>query len=280
MTPSQRDAPPTQALLIGASSAVGHALGPLLQTLGWQCDFRARRALPAPHWQALDLGTDQSQPEHPLLISLGPLDLFTAWLIRNAPPSARQIIALSSISARTKQGSVLASERDLATRLQQAEVSLQHYCERHGIRLSIVRLSLVWDGETDQSIAPLRRFAKRWRVLIRPASRGGLRNPIHAVDVAHYLAGLVSAPEAATLIEIGGPETLCMAEIWQRVARDSGAWCVALPRPLLRVVAMLLPGLIDRIQGTLARWDCDQLAPAIANSDARGFLSARPDPSR
>lgn len=231
--------------------------------------------MPAPNWQAFDLGTNCSQPEHPLLISLGPLDLFTTWLIRNAPPGTRRVVALSSISARTKQDAALTFERDVAARLQLAERDLQAYCERQGIHLTIVRLSLVWDGETDQNIAPLIRLAKRYRLLLRPASEGGLRNPIHAVDVASLLANLAAAPEAATVIEVGGPETLSMGEIWRRVAETSGALCLPMPMTLLRLAAALVPGVADKIRGTLARWHCDQLAPGLTDSEARGFLTAR-----
>ncbi|WP_146151959.1 hypothetical protein [Ahniella affigens] len=276
--PTLSDPSTCRALLIGASSAVGRDLGPRLERQGWQCDYRARRPLPAPNWQAFDLGTDSSQPEHSLLVSLGPLDLFTTWLIRNAPRGTRRIVALSSISARTKQEAALAFERDVAARLQLAERDLQRYCEQKGIHLSIVRLSLVWDGETDQNIAPLLRLAKRYRLLLRPASEGGLRNPIHAVDVARFLATLAIAPEAETLIEIGGPETLSMAEIWRRVARTSGALCLPMPQPLLRLVAALIPGAANKIRGTLARWHCDQLAPGLTDSKARGFLTARGRP--
>lgn len=259
--------PEKSALLIGASGAVGRELGPLLEAEGWHCEYRARNCPDSPNWQALDLGTNTCPPEQPVIFSLGPLDLFTAWLQRNSPNGARRVIALSSISVVTKRDSSRFEEQQVSARLANSERLLHEVALDNQIALTIVRPNMIWDGVHDQNVATLLRFARRWRFLPRPWTEGGLRNPIHAKDLAHFLSRMTTELPSTEIVSVGGPETLSCAEIFRRAGKAAGAIDLPVPSALLTIVGNLSRHYNEKIISLVGRWDRDQLAPSIPYLD-------------
>ena len=53
-----------------------------------------------------------------------------------------------------------------------------------GIACTVFRPTLIYGAGTDRSLAPIARFARRWRVLPVPLGANGLRQPVHARDLA------------------------------------------------------------------------------------------------
>lgn len=257
------------ALVLGGSSQIGHCLLPLLQAEGIEVLALSRQpargapagvrwlqgALPAPL---------PPLPELHYVFSAGPLDALAAWLPAAPLAAGARVLATSSMSALSKQDSPLAAERALAARLRGAEQTLAQVCAQRGVGWTVLRPTLIYGVGRDRSLTPLVRRAQRTRLF--PLPRGaGLRQPVHAADVARAL--LVAALRAQALdavLEFGGGERLSAAQMFARVRASLpfATLGVPLPRALLAAAA-----LHPVLRGPIARLDRDLIAdnaPAVA----------------
>ena len=153
-----------------------------------------------------------------VIVSLGPLDAFSAWFERAPMAGARRVIALSSMSAESKHASSDQGERELSARLVAAEQRLARAADTRGVAWSVLRPTLVYGDGRDRSLAPIARFARRWHVLPIPLGADGLRQPVHAGDLAAAVAALVNCTAAAGKIyPLGGGERLRFDDLLRRL---------------------------------------------------------------
>lgn len=259
-------------LVLGATGAVGQFLLPLLLARDERVIGVSRNAPAADgsgiEWLRGDLfGTMPPLPAVDVVYSLGPLDAFADWFVRTlaAPASAparaapMRVIALSSMSAESKQASIDAAERELAARLAAAEQRLFACAREHAIACTIFRPTLIYGGGRDTSLAPLARFARRWHILPVPKGASGLRQPVHAADLA--AACLAARDVRATFgntYALGGGERLRFDAMFARIARASRAVALPIPLALVRAGARLARGRVGA--GALARMTADLVA--------------------
>src|SRR5882724_10751919 len=153
-------------LVFGASGSVGRFLLPQLLQQHRVIAVSRVQHVGEVEWIGGDLN-DQSihWPQAEMAISLGPLDAFVTWLQRNPATTLRRIIALSSMSAESKRDSIDPRERALAERLRAAETMLMGIATERGVACTLFRPTLIYGAGTDRSLAPIARFARRWRVL-------------------------------------------------------------------------------------------------------------------
>jgi nucleoside-diphosphate-sugar epimerase len=220
-------------VVFGASGAAGQFLLPRLAAQDARVVAVSRRLRPSSaqtDWIAGDLdGPLALPPDTHTIVSLGPLDAFAAWFARAAPASARRVVALSSMSADSKRGSPDAAERELAARLAAAERALAEAARARGAAWTILRPTLIYGGGRDASLAPIARFARRWHLLPVPWRAHGLRQPIHADDVAAAVAAALDrAATFSRVYELGGGERLGFDAMLARIA-------AAQPGPVLRI---------------------------------------------
>jgi len=214
-------------------------------------------------WQCGDLGGEMPPlPACDVVFSLGPLDAFSAWFARAAPASVRRVVALGSMSAESKRDSVDATERALSERLCHAETQLMEAARARRVGCTIFRSTLIYGSGRDRSLAPIARWARRWRVLPIPRGAAGLRQPVHARDLA--AACLAVADNESTygkIYPMGGGERLRFDDMLRRIALGPPrlAWPLPIPLPLLRALARGRVG-----AGALARLT----APLIADNSA------------
>jgi nucleoside-diphosphate-sugar epimerase len=226
-------------LLFGASGAVGGFLLPLLQD---HYDvLPVSRAL-RPGWLRGNLNdAGGAWPDAAIVISLGPLDAFARWLERQAA-TPRRVIALSSMSAESKYISPDPAEHALAERLRDAEKRVFAYASARGSAATIFRPTLIYGAGTDRSLAPIARFARRWRVLPVPVGADGQRQPVHAADLAKACAAVIACPAAyGKTYELGGGERLRFDALLWRMRETLPGFVLPLPLPrlLLQGVARL-----------------------------------------
>ncbi len=214
-------------LVFGASGAVGRRLQPRLA---------AHRVVPVSRtprdgWVSGDLGNANARwPQADAAISLGPLDAFAVWLQRQPGLPLRRVIALSSMSAESKQASLDAHEREVSARLRAAEETLKRCAAERGIGLTIFRPTLIYGDGTDRSLAPIARFLRRWHCLPLPFGATGLRQPVHADDLAIAAAAAFSEPATyGKTYEMGGGERLAFVELLRRLRAAMPTWAVAVP---------------------------------------------------
>ena len=266
-------------LVLGGSSQIGHFLLPRLRASGEHVLALSR------HPRPLQAGVDWLQgalpdavPELPPLsaiISFGPLWALAAWLAQAPLRDAPRVIATSSMSAETKRDSSVPAEREIARQLRDGEAALAAACARHGCAWTVLRPTLIYGAGLDKSLTPIARRAMRLRLFPLPAGHG-LRQPVHADDIAQAVLAALECPAAAgRILSIGGGERLPAAEMFARVHRSLSRPAVPLPLPawLLRLGQRALPPL----RGPLNRLDADLIAD---NGELQRLLGINPRPFR
>jgi len=268
-----------RVLVIGASSQIGHFLLPRLRDRGVEVLALSRRP------PVRDAGVrwlrghlPDGMPELPALdaiISFGPLAEGAAWLAGASLPGRPRVIATSSMSAESKRTSPLPAERALAERLRAGEAALAAACTARGSTWTVLRPTLVYGAGLDKSLTPLAQRALRWRVFPLPAGRG-LRQPVHAGDIAAAVLAALERPAAANrLFALGGGERLAAREMFRRVLA-----CLpfaTLPLPLPVVARRVLQRCVPALRGPLGRLDVDLIAD---NAEVVRALGIDPRPFR
>lgn len=194
------------------------------------------------------------------VISFGPLDRFARWFGASGL-RPRQVVALGSTSVHSKAASPDPAERDLARRLAEAEARLEAACQASGSALCLLRPTLIYGGG-ERSLSRIVALARRWRYLPLPADANGLRQPVHAGDLAAAaLACLRAAEPVRGRYDLPGGETLAYDEMLRRTLAVAvpRARLVRLPGFLFRggVRALRVLGLRGAGEGLLARFDHD-----------------------
>jgi nucleoside-diphosphate-sugar epimerase len=252
-------------LVFGATGSVGQFLLPLLSPL--HRVIAVSRSPPADQtgWIGGDLNDPGlAWPAADIAISLGPLDAFAAWLQRYPATMLRRVIALSSMSAESKRESTDPHERALAERLRIAESLVMDTAAARGIACTLFRPTLIYGAGTDRSLAPIARFARRWRILPIPFGANGLRQPVHARDLAAACAAaLANTATFGKIYALGGGERLRFDTLLRRLR-------AALPGPVLPVPVpmMALRLAARRRQGLFSASAVSRLRqPLIADHD-------------
>ena len=266
-------------LVCGGSSQIGHFLLPRLLASGESVLALSRQARPPQAGVVWLQGTlpDRVPALPPLsaIISFGPLQGLADWLAQAALADAPRVIATSSMSAETKRDSGVPAERAISRQLRDGETALAAACARHGSAWTVLRPTLVYGAGLDKSLTPIALRAMRLRLFPLPSGRG-LRQPVHADDIAQAVLAALECPAVAgRILPIGGGERLRSGEMFARVRRSLPVATVpvALPAWLLRLGQRALPPL----RGPLSRLDSDLIAD---NDELQHLLGIHPRPFR
>ncbi len=264
-------------LVFGGSSQIGHFLLPRLLASGEPILALSRQPrLPQSGVQWLQGALPDAVPALPTLsaiISFGPLQALAGWLAQARLSDAPRVIATSSMSAETKRDSAVPMEREISRQLRDGEIALAAACARHGCAWTVLRPTLVYGAGLDRSLTPIARRAMRLRLFPLPSGQG-LRQPVHADDIAQAVLAALDCPAASgQILPIGGGERLPSGQMFARVRRSLPRATVPLPLPawLLRMGRQLLPPL----RGPLSRLDSDLVAD---NGELHRLLGVHPRP--
>ena len=130
----------------------------------------------------------------------------------------QRIVAFSSTSIFVKQKSSNARERDLVTRMKAAEAELAARCDSLGILWTVMRPTLVYGLGIDRNVSRAARFIQRLGVYPLASAAMGMRQPVHADDLAAVaLAALESPAAAGRIYALGGGEVLGYREMIGRI---------------------------------------------------------------
>ncbi len=204
------------------------------------------------------------------------VDVFD-WLVASG---AKRLVALSSTSIATKQRSPDVTERRLAEQLAASEEALITRASRAGVILVLLRPTMIYDGCSDGNITTILAFVRRfgWFPVCGPAC--GLRQPVHADDVASAcLAALDHRAPRATYTLSGG-EVLPFHDLIERTCRAHGLKprLIHLPRvawQFAACVGRMLGFTHGATTGTAARMNEDL---SWDHGDASRDLGFRPRP--
>lgn len=261
-------------LVAGASSQIGCFLLPELAGAGATVLGLSRSRQPAAagvNWIRGALPAPPAPAAEALSIgSFAPLDALAAWLAAGGAPRLERVVATSSMSAESKRASPVAAERAIAQRLRDGEAALARACDRRGIAWTILRPTLIYGAGRDRSLTPLARRAVRWRVFGLPAGTG-LRQPVHAADVAAAVLRALDGHAAGRIIPIGGGERLPAREMFARVRASLPV--ATLPVPIPAALLAMGRGLVPSMRGPLTRLEQDLVAD---NHDLEHLLGVHP----
>jgi nucleoside-diphosphate-sugar epimerase len=178
------------AVVAGATSIVGRYLLPRLLAAGYDVHAVSRRAAPAwsppgVSWHSMDIADAWSEaPSEPFLVHLAPLWLAPPLISNLLPRGLRRVVAFGSTSRFTKARSRDPDERALAARLAAAETAVESACETAGVPWTVFRPTLIYGGEYDRSLATVAAFVRRFGFFPVAGDGRGLRQPVHADDLA------------------------------------------------------------------------------------------------
>jgi nucleoside-diphosphate-sugar epimerase len=157
-------------------------------------------------------------------------------------PSLQRVVVFSSTSVLTKQETEIASEREKMKRLLDAERSIAAACEAHNVAWTILRPTLIYAEGRDTNITPLSRLIRRFGFMPVVGGGPGLRQPVHAEDLA--IGALASASSRAAVNKVyalPGGETLSYREMIGRIfdALRLPRRTISVPVPLWRAAFRL-----------------------------------------
>lgn len=249
-------------LVIGGSSQIGVFLLPRLRQQGHAVLALSRKPCTQNGQEVRWLQGDiESLPKYSGLtavVSFGPMDGVAMWLARHSEAPAPKLIVTSSMSAESKRHSSIAEDRALSQWLRDAEDALLEQCRRLHMQCLIFRPTLIYGAGRDKSLTPIVRRALRWSIFPIPQARG-LRQPVHADDIAQAVIAALALPKwEQPIIEIGGGERLPYHAMFRRIYITLPKRVLPLPLPLwsLRLAACLHP----RFRGPVSRLEEDLLA--------------------
>lgn len=146
-----------------------------------------------------------------------------AGLLADALPhllnsGVKRLVAFSSTSVFTKQDTEVAEEREMIRRLAEAEQRIVATCEERHVEWTILRPTLIYAEGRDTNITPLSRLIRRFGFMPLVGGAPGLRQPVHAEDLAIGAIG-AAASEAAVnkFYSLPGAEILSYREMIGRV---------------------------------------------------------------
>jgi nucleoside-diphosphate-sugar epimerase len=205
--------PGVQVAVLGAGSFVARRLVPLLEATGFRpLTMSAREPSQA---------TSTAEPLG------GAIALCPVWGLVDrigglAERRVRRLVAISSTSRFTKANSSVAAERAVADRLAGAEDAVLREGERCGVRVTILRPTLLYDGLHDRNVATIAAFLRRWGWFPLLGAGAGLRQPLHADDLAAACVAALVAEAPAVAYDLSGGETLTYRAMVGRIFEAVG----------------------------------------------------------
>ncbi len=263
---------PSPLLLLGGTDPVGRFI------LDRASRRRAVTAIgrSKPHrddvaWHRADLALGAvafPEARAPQAIATLPIWLLDAHLPALAGMGVDRLIAFSSTSVEAKRASRSAKARAVVAALSGGEAAVMEAAHKAGIRITILRPALIYGTGEDANVSAAARFIERFGFFPLAWNAQGLRQPVHADDLAAAALAALESPAAVGMTyALPGGETLAYRAMIERIFETLGRS----PR-LIRI-----PGLaaISDLANRMARDQAFDIGPAARDLGyaPRRFLS-------
>ena len=163
------------------------------------------------------------------------ISLWPVWLLGPVMAQflgASQLIALSSTSLFGKADSMDKEEQELVRRISGAEELVRVNSETFRIPYTILRPTLIYDGEHDRSITFIAKVVRKLGFFLVAGEAKGLRQPIHAEDVAKAIFNSIGNEKAHNkALNVTGGETITYFTMIRRVCEAVGRKVHIFPLP-------------------------------------------------
>jgi uncharacterized protein YbjT (DUF2867 family) len=226
-----------QSLVLGATGLVGRHVVNQLVAAG-EHPFALSRSAQADsrdlQWFTGDLAEAGalSFPPFQTLYCTVHCHLLATALPSLARGGLRRVIFFTSTSILTKLSSADVHERAQVQMLADGETEAIAACEKLGIAWTVLRPTIIYDEGRDPSISRLARLIERYRFFPMAGFGKGLRQPVHAEDLA--IGALQAAASEAAInkvYSVPGAETLTYREMIGRIFDGLGRPRRIIPLP-------------------------------------------------
>lgn len=199
------------------------------------------------------------------------------WLAAHLPGLAKagvtRLVAFSSTSIETKRESASAEARAVVTALAEGEAAVSRSCAALGIGLTILRPTLIYGLGLGRNVSAAARFIRRFGVFPVAWNAEGLRQPVHAEDLAAAALTALERPGAVGKIyALPGGETLTYRAMIARIFEALGR------RPrIVRVPGLALVSDMTRRMGRDQAFDIGPAARDLGYAPRRFLEGGRAD---
>jgi len=237
-----------RAWVTGATSQIGYFLLPRLQAVGFAVTALSRQPRSNSAeiiWQQADLLTSSLPITQPsVLFHLAPLPLLPPLLARlPAQAPLNRIIAFSSTSCFTKAASPDSKESAIAAQLTQAEMALINECQDRGIAWTLFRPTLIYGCGLDKNVTFIAQFIRRFGFFPLLGRGTGLRQPVHADDLAAACIQVGLSPKTTNkAYNLSGGETLKYRDMVEAIFHHLGQKprIISIPLSLFKMMTFFL----------------------------------------
>ncbi|QEX18888.1 epimerase [Hypericibacter terrae] len=197
-----------------------------------------------------------------------PIWLLDAHLPALTRMGVDRLIAFSSTSVEAKRESRSAKARAVVAALSGGEAAVMEAAHKAGIRTTILRPALIYGAGEDANVSAAARFIERFGFFPLAWNAQGLRQPVHADDLAAAALAALESPAAVGMTyALPGGETLAYRAMIARIFETLGR-----PPRFVRI-----PGLaaISDLASRMARDQAFDAGPAARDLGyaPRRFLS-------
>lgn len=233
--------------ILGGRSFVGRYVVRQLADAGNELFLASRRsaAVSEPHMEHIAL-RPWTGAAIPHWISIAPI-----WAVEEhraflASAGVKRLVALSSTSRFTKMASADSKDAAVAARLIASEDAVAQWARDRAIELTILRPTMIYGDGLDQNVSEIARMIKRFGFFPMIGPGNGLRQPVHAADVASA-AILALQSDTVGAYQISGGEVLSYRQMVARISEALGrrTRILTVPRQVF-VLAIALARLLPR----------------------------------
>src|SRR6476646_3732917 len=273
-----------QSFVIGATGIVGGYIVEHLVRSGETplALSRAQQRSSEVVWLQGDLAKPETlkPPSFEILYCTVDIALLAEALPHIYTPALKRVVAFTSTGIVTKIESEIASERELLQRLAEGERRLISACERYRVGCTILRPTIIYAEGRDGNISRLAGLIRRFGVLPLMGNGAGLRQPVHAEDLAiGAIAAAASDAAIGKTYAMPGGETISYREMVGRIfdALGKPRRIISTPPFVWRLAFALAKPLFPNANAAMgARMAMDQVfdaAPAVRDFgwNPRGF---------
>ena len=245
--------PYSPVLVTGATSQIGHFLLPRLVGAGFDVRAISRKdqaenagAAPKVKWfnQNIAQGIDTTEIDRcSTLIHITSLYLLPDIIMNASQLGVKRIIAFSSVSVFVKKDSPSRVERETIRKIIEAEHQVQELCEGLSIEWTIFRPTLIYGCGLDKTVTTIANFIRRFGFFPVAGESRGLRQPVHAEDLAVACLSALDAPDTFDRsYNLSGGESLSYRNMVIKIFTGLGKKprIISTPLPLLRFALRLI----------------------------------------
>ncbi len=238
-------------IVSGANGVVGRPLCELLTQQGREYLGVSRKPNEAQEMLEWDMSTTPNSltrerlSKVSSLIHCAPIWLLPAHLDLLRESGLQRLVVFSSTSVLSKRDSQNNEERHLVAQLRDSEKALQEYCGKYDLKLYILRPSLIYGYGRDQNVSHIANFIRRFGFMLLAGRASGLRQPVHADDLAAIALVCLEANSLQSSYNLAGQDTISYREMVTRIFVGLGRRpiIISIPlwlfRPALRIAAKL-----------------------------------------